>query len=241
MYRLSSLSLACAIFALSFGCGEAEPEPEQTTKIRVTLENVAGDGTHALSDGSPLTVALAPGLYAVSADGELLYRAGEDASAGLERLAELGDPLTLQSAIAPDALDQGIIGDVDNPDYKESPVLPGQVANFVVEVEAGQLLEVAMMLGVSNDTILSAPGGVDLLDALGDADTAEITSSFGWVDVGTEVDEPLGEGANQPSSDPSIDAGDDEGATVQAVLAADLAAQGLPAHSDVVKITITRL
>ncbi len=230
-----------SLFAIGCGGSGVETPAENTTTVRVTLENIATDQTHTLSDGSSLTIALAPGLYAVSDDGAALYTAGQDASAGLERLAELGDPMGLADEVSADVLDHGIIGDVNNANYEESPILPGQTANFVVALEPGQLLEVAMMLGVSNDTILGAPGGVDLLDLLGDSDSAEVTSGFTWVDVGTEVDEPLGEGAHQPAADPSIDAGDDEDASVQAVSADALATEGLPALSDVVKITITRL
>jgi hypothetical protein len=243
MRRHLFASLTTSFVLAAAGCGESadEPAPDATTTVRVTLENVSDDQTHTLSDGSALTIALAPGLYAISDDGATLYGVGEQASAGLERLAELGDPMGLAGEVSAEVLDHGIIGDVNNPNYEESPILPGQVANFVVEVEDGQLLEVAMMLGVSNDTILGAPGGVDLLAALGDADSADATALFTWVDVGTEVDEPLGEGAHQPSADPSIDAGDAEGATVQPVSADALAAEGLPALSQVVKVTLTRL
>ena len=243
MYRrlIAPVTTLTLLFALGCGGSSVETPVEASTTIRVTLENVADDQTHTLSDGSSLTIALAPGLYAVSDDGAALYTTGQDASAGLERLAELGDPMALADEVSADVLDHGVIGDVNNPNYEESPILPGQVANFVVDLEEGQLLEVAMMLGVSNDTILGAPGGVDLLELLGDDDTAEVTAAFTWVDVGTEVDEPLGEGAHQPSADPSIDAGDDEDTTVQAVSSDALATEGLPAVSDVVTITITRL
>lgn len=213
---------------LLLGCVTEEKE---TVRLRIDVENISDEQTYLLEDGTPLALALAPGVWAVSEDGASLFSPDVAASSAVERLAEVGDPTTLREAST--ARESGLVGNIENADYQESPILPGSAAAFVIEVREGERFELAMMLGVSNDTFLGT-SGVDLLELLGDASSVDLTPRLSWWDAGTEVNEPLGQGSHQPSASPEIDAGDAEGGVVRAVT------QGLPDLSRTVRVKVSR-
>lgn len=238
-------ALVASVFIMSQGCQDDEPEPAPApVLLRLTLENISAAQTFVGADGQPVTLALAPGVFFVTSDPGEVFAAGQMASKPLEVLAETGSPVELlerhQSAAY--VSQSGIIGDVNNPDYKESPLLPGGRAGFVVELEAAPSearLVIAMMLGPSNDTFLGTPDGGILLDEL---EPGEQTTILQWWDAGTEVDEPLGVGEHQVSRAPGTETGQEQGEALQDARLMDEQGEALlPAVSQVVRLTIERL
>jgi hypothetical protein len=236
--------LAASLLLMSQGCEEtaSEPTPEPVS-LRLTIENISAAQTFVGADGQPVTLALAPGVFFVTSDSAKIFAKGQVASKPLEVLAETGSPVELLALHQGAYVSQsGIIGDVNNPDYKESPLLPGGRAGFVVELDAlpsDARLVLAMMLGPSNDTFLGTPDGGILLDEL---EPGEQTTILQWWDAGTEVNEPLGVGEHQVSRAPGTETGQEQGEALQAAqLMDEQGAALLPPVSQVVRLTIERL
>lgn len=229
------------VMSMSFTACGGEPEPAENPMVEyvVQISNISTDDTHTLSTGEPLTIGLSPGAFAVSDAGGVFFVEGQEASTDLEHLAELGDPSKLDG-VAKDhdeVRDHGIVGNIENANYEESPILPGASATFVLTFNKfdSARLELAMMLGPSNDTFLAPIGGsLALNQFLDETAEVEITDKFQWWDAGTEKSEPLGEGPSQASSAPDLTTGEpDEVGTVRA---ADGALE--PELASTVKITI---
>lgn len=239
-YLFMCCMVGLALLGLT-GCGdEPQLKGEPEVQYRVTLTNISQAQTFVDAEGQPVTIMLAPGVFAVSEDGALLFEAGAGAPLALETLAETGDPTMLMAAVKDRAAEVGLVGDTDNPSYEESPLMPGAHAGFVVTLKPNARLSLAMMLGPSNDTFLGTPaGGVDLA-ALATSGAAAIPLQ--WWDAGTEVNEPLGRGPSQVAQAPCVDVGQEEGGVVSAapLIDADGAAL-LPEVAQVVRVEVERL
>lgn len=208
-----------SVLASLAACAPGAPD-----RLTLTLTNVSDDATYTL----------APGLLVRATDADTVFVPGEAASEGLERLAEQGDPSVLKAAMdAADGVgDTSFFGDASVENYAEAAVVPGASASVTMDVVDGEVFVLAMMVGASNDTFLgTVDGGIDPFD-LDWPGPIDISDRFAWWDAGTEVDEPLGEGANQPAnSEPG--AGEDEGGVVS-----DGAEAGWPAIAEVMEVVI---
>lgn len=186
MHRFS-LTLLCVLVACDDG---STPEAAFTGRFEIEISN--------LSDAASLTSGFAPGAWVLHHDPDPFFTEGQpDRGDGLEALAEDGAPaLFAQGAVA-----QGFFSASGGEDYVDAPLHPGETMRFEVEVDPADppRLNLAMMLGESNDRFL-APTGAGI--ALFDGDGAPITEQdvsdqlIAW-DAGTEVDQPLGEGPDQ--------------------------------------------
>lgn len=98
------------------------------------------------------------------------------------------------------------------------PALPGEAYSFEISAAPGDRLSFATMVVESNDLILATPpSGIPLYDGDTPID-GDVTTLLAIWDVGTEADEPLGEGPNQAPRQPGPDSGDpDPDATVRMV------------------------
>lgn len=223
------------------GCTEDDDAQQETRRINLTITHIGMPGTFTGTAQQDIVLALAPGVFTVSQTPDMLFAPGALATTELESLAEAGNPTPLLGAMrAASGLTQvSLTGDIDNASYEESPILPGAQTTLIIEYKPGDKLAMAMMLGPSNDTFLGSPeGGIDL-DALTDGELTAQT--FVWWDAGTEVNEPIGEGASQLPATMGTDAGEVQGEVIQAAALMD--AQGttlLPRVSDVVRVTVTR-
>lgn len=194
-------------------CGDTEEDPTpKAIKMVLELENISAEGAFKGSNDMNIPLPLAPGFYAVTSDADALFAVNTSASDAMETLAEVGNPNILidlakgQSTTA----EAGILGDIDNPNYKESPIQSGGKATLIITIKPSHKLVVASMLGVSNDIFLGTkPGGFDL-STIDPNTTIDITKQFTWWDAGTEVNEPIGEGPHQVSNAPGTDTGTEE-------------------------------
>lgn len=175
----------------------AIPLPSRLVEVSV-MEN---GGTYSIeitniSDTGPLMSPIAPIVHAIHSESVMLFEPGGSASAGLEQLAEDGDPSALASEIQGAVESAAVAG--------MGPLLPGQSIQFDVTPTApAPMLSFAGMIGQSNDAFLATmPSGVALLDAQGmprpaDDVAVDIRRSLAVWDAGTEANEVPGVGMYQ--------------------------------------------
>ncbi len=195
------------------------PEPRVPAQFTVRIENI---GT-----------VLAPGAWVAQRGGTPFFIDGQpDRGAGLEALAEDGNPAELAASLHPNS---GVfttpIG-ADGP----GPLTPGNAYEFTFVARPGDRLSFATMYVQSNDLFL-APGdtGIALFAADGLPISGDITDQIDLWDAGTEVNEEPGVGANQAPRQAGANTGADEGGTVR------LVDDGFtyPAVADIVRVTVT--
>lgn len=118
------------------------------------------------------------------------------------------------------------------------PTMPGEAIEFVVKAKAGDHLSFATMYGQSNDSFFGpAEAGIALFDDSGAPISGDVSDQVLVWDAGTEVNEPLGMGANQGPRQSGPDAGEVENGTVQPVGMTD----EFPASKDLMHVTLTPL
>ncbi len=83
--------------------------------------------------------------------------------------------------------------------FGTQPIPPGQAITFEFEAPEGSRLSFATMFGQSNDWFFAPdPNGIALYDDQGEPlNSVDITDQIYLWDAGTELDEPIGTGANQ--------------------------------------------
>lgn len=116
--------------------------------------------------------------------------------------------------------------------------MPGEAFEFTVKAKPGDKLTFATMYGQSNDSFFG-PGedGIALFDDSGAAVNGDVSDQIAIWDAGTEVNEPLGMGANQAPRQASPDAGEVENGTVQLVAAG----AEFPNAPDVIHVTLSSM
>lgn len=210
------------------------------------IEAIAEDGNPEVYDGDlePLTgveVPLAPGAWAVHAPTVNFFTAGMAASAGIEALAEDGDPSVLVGELAGV---EGVMGagvfdtpvGSDNP----GPIGPGGSYSFYVDAEPGYGLSFGTMYIQSNDLFYAPAGaGLPLFDGTTPVE-GDVTASVMLWDAGTEVDEEPGVGPNQAPRQAGPDTGEDESGVIVSVDGMNDGYSYQPVE-DVVRITVTPL
>jgi len=209
------------------------------------LEALAEDGSSAslamaLAGDTGLTTPITPGVWMVHTSDDPLFKAGSvDRGAGLEALAEDGDPSILAAAITSVA---GILssGTFTTPAGASAagPLLPGAMYEFTVEARPGQMLSFATMFVKSNDLFFAPDGmGIDLYDSGDMPSSGDVTTQIMLWDAGTEVNEEPGVGSDQPLNQAGPDSGADEAGVVQTI---QDAGDGFtyPAVNQVIRVTI---
>ncbi len=192
----------------------AIPIPSKMMEVAVTETG----GTYEITitntsrAGGAIVSPLSPVFYATHSATWAMFEAGQPASAGLELLAEDGNPATLV-ADETGADGAGTVGSVTA--AGGGPIMP-TMSSDVISVTpdaANRFLSLATMLVASNDVFISTPAaGVELLD---DADAprpaadvqADIMRVLQAWDAGTEENQVPGAGANQPPNAGGVDEG----------------------------------
>lgn len=231
--RLALLALAAPAVAGAQPTSSAAP-----TTFTIRIENVSTATTLRPSTGGGAPAPVSPGVWAVHGDAEPLFTIGlPDRGAGLEALAEDGNPAPLAAALraAPRVRDAGAfttpVGAAG-----PAPLLPGQTFELTVSARAGERLSLASMFGQSNDLFYAVePRGIPLFDAGGAPLRGELTARLVLYDAGTEVNEEPGAGPNQGPRQSAWNVGPAEHGVVRPVL------DGFtyPATAGVLRLTIS--
>jgi hypothetical protein len=165
------------------------------TTFTVTIRNVADGMTLKLPDGRTTNAPIAPGVYAVSKAGNVLFTPGGMADETLERLAEDGNFQPMLDRVI------GLKGLT-----AAGMFLPGQPFTFTAL--PGDRLQFATMFVQSNDLFFAPKAGsIALFDSGGRATHGNVTSQVALYDAGTEVNQPPGAGPDQAPRQPKPDTG----------------------------------
>jgi hypothetical protein len=189
-------------------------EPDFGMGLEALAEDgVAGPLAEALAPHTGVNTPLAPVAYTVHTEFNPLFTPGQRASVGLERLAEDGGPGDLVPILPGDAGAAAVGRGASGP----GPILPPH-GNYSFEITAspGDHLSLATMLVQSNDWFY-ALHNQPLFDAAGDPIEGNFTHAVELYDAGTEVDEPIGFGANQAPRQAGPNTGPAEGGVVEMV------------------------
>lgn len=209
------------------------------------LEDIAEDGgpgvlAAALAAVTGITVPLSPGAFAVHTGEAQLYTVGQTASAGVEAIAEDGNPSILVGDVEGN---DGVrrVDAFNTPDGANAPgpIGPGGSYSFAFDAHPGDRLSLATMYIQSNDLFYGfAPTGLALFGADGTPIRGDVTTQVALYDAGTEVDEEPGIGLNQAIRQAAPDTGTDERGTVVRV---DGSSDGYsyPADDQIIRITVT--
>ena len=204
-------AIAAVLSYVAIGC--ASFEERDALGFTVRIENV--------SNTSELATPFAPGFFTVHNGDLYLFKEGQsDMGAGLESLAEDGNPATLaESLVANSMITQtGVFNtpsDMENP----GPLLAGAAGayEFTFKAAQGERLSFALMFMQSNDLFFAPQAkGIDLFPG-GRPRSGDISDMIRLWDAGTEVNEAPGAGSNQVPRQSGPNVGPDENGMVRGV------------------------
>jgi hypothetical protein len=185
----------------------------QPVEFFVLIENISNTG--------PATTAISPGVWANHAadvQGLFLTDNAPDPGAGLELLAEDGDPSTLAASIADRALaDQSGVFDTPRGGGDPGPIGPGESYMFTFTADPFTRLSLVTKFDESNDIAMgTSSAGIGLFAGNGTPfGTRDVTDTLRLWDVGTEANQAIGQGPNQaPYAD--VDVGPSEEGVISA-------------------------
>lgn len=189
MSKLKSKSISKSISTLLFIA--IFPTSAMATTLEVTVTNLAAPGGFALT---PLYTA----FHNSSFDA---FNVGDKASAGIESLAEVGNPadvITIQTDTHPASISGVIAANANG----IPPIEAGESASmqFNIDGQVNPLFTFLSMILPSNDTFIGSDNAIQLFDNagnfLGDK-TINVTGSFIY-DAGTEVNDASAMGGAAP-------------------------------------------
>lgn len=172
--------------------------------------------TSGVDEGFPI---LTPVTWAIHSEDTQLFEVGAAASAGLEAVAEDGNPMPLQMALGMDS-EIASAGVQTRPVGADAngPLLPGNSYTFSVVADAEhRFLSIATMIVPSNDLFLAfGEEGIALLDEAGNPRSnaeiaADISATLEAWDAGTEQNQSGAGGADQAPRQSGPGVGEAEG------------------------------
>lgn len=192
------------VWALSNGNDPifTEGEADRGLGLEAIAEMGGIDGLFAaLKPLSGAATGISPGVMVVHRGRAPFFTLGEkDRGLGLERIAEDGqaDPLGKALKAMTDAsLSKVSVFDVPVGRENPSAVAPGKAYELKVSALPGDRLSFVTMFGWSNDWFFgTTEGGIELFDDLGHPLYGPVTGDVRLYDVGTELSEEPGVGAN---------------------------------------------
>ena len=196
-----SLARTLSLVVAALGIAQAVPAQQAPapSRFKIKIENISRGEVLKLSNGKTAPFVSAPVLWVIhtGSTNPIFVGGKPDAGAGLELLAETGNPAQLAKSLS---ADKGIVvGTAATPvgGAAEGPITPGQSYEFEVEALPSQQLSIAWMFGQSNDLYYSNARPIALFDASGRPTSGEMTAQLSLWDAGTEVNEEPGLGPNQ--------------------------------------------
>ena len=215
------LYVACAVAVLFAACADRDPlssTADPSTAYKAGKPTASSDPTAGLPEprvAAQFTVrienigtVLAPGAWVAQRGGTPFFTDGQpDRGAGLEALAEDGNPAQLAANLHPNSRIFNTPVGADSP----GPLTPGNAYEFTFVARPGDRLSFATMYVQSNDLFLAPDEtGIELFtDGL--PISGDITAQIGLWDAGTEVNEEPGVGENQAPRQAGANTGADEG------------------------------
>ena len=190
---------------------------------RQGLESLAEDGNNqplaTVFDGSDFISPITQGVWVVDTVQNVFFTENQpDIGDGLENLAEDGDPTLLADYIMIN--DHNTFGIFTTPFMTTSPapIMSGQSYEFSFTANEGDNLQFVTMLAESNDIFFAPDGqGIPLFDDDGNPLSGDVTHYIELWDLGTEVNETLGEGDTQAPRQSTPNSGEDENGVVRPV------------------------
>ncbi|WP_299845613.1 spondin domain-containing protein [uncultured Roseovarius sp.] len=206
MFRIKDIgrhAVASTVAALSLAT------MAQATTLEITITNTAQIGGFAITP-----------VYSAFHDGNFdAFNAGDNASAGVQRIAETGSPSLLPDerlAVSPDSVATVVTAPGSGP----PTVDPGETTRATIDVDGSvnRYFTFLSMLVPSNDTFLGNddPLAFSLFDGSGGflgERVINVTAAYLW-DAGTEINDLLGGPAFVVGQD--ADAGADENGVIHA-------------------------
>lgn len=209
-----------------------ELPPPMPADFVVTIENVSNTGLM----WSPIS----PGVWANhDANVDVLFELDvPDDDEGLEPLAEDGDPTALAAAVAGHVgVAQAEVFDTPVGADAPAPILPGERYEFTFTATPPSRLSFAMMLGASNDLVVStAPAGLGLFAGGGQVlSERDVSSLLRVYDAGTERNQAPGQGPWQAvhGGSPDIGPGETDG-----VYPVERSTRAIPLGPDLVQVSV---
>lgn len=197
MQWLGALSVAALAMTGCGGGGGLSNSNARARTFTVRVENLSTPTTLNTSQGAK-PVPLSPGAWAVQTAPNVMFTPGARASAGIERIAEDGFPMTKANELQ-NASGVRSSGTFSNEGGALGPALePGSAATFTVTAFPGDRLSIATMFVQSNDLFYAPDGnGIALFGADGNASVQDLTSQLILWDAGTERNQEPGAGTDQ--------------------------------------------
>ena len=187
------------------------------------LEAIAEDGApdtayHHLH-GYRFATPISPVVYVLHSTDVDPFLVGDAVSAGLEAVAEDGDPSLLVEEFTNAGLVAGVAATPDMMS-EAGPAFPGSYYEFEVTATPGTVISLFTMFVQSNDWFV-AVDSLPLFAEDGTPVAGDFSDHAALYDAGTEVNEALGEGANQPPRQAAPNTGLDEMGVIGLVMSAD--------------------
>jgi hypothetical protein len=217
MMNAALVAAAIAGFGQTALAGEA-------VRFNVTIRSVTTATTLALPGGGATNAPIAPGIYAVGKQKSSLFKAGKNASAELERLAEDGnfEPLAERLGARRDLASGSFIPDT----------------TFTITARPGDRLSFATMFVQSNDIFLAPrDGSIALFTKDGRPVAGDVSMQVAMFDAGTEINQAPGAGPDQAPRQKGPNVGASQHVPVQ-LLATRHDGFQYPPVASVVKVTI---
>ncbi|WP_420456218.1 spondin domain-containing protein [Rubrivirga sp.] len=247
--RLAPLALLVPL--LLVGCDSTDDDNDTPRTFTVTLENVSTPGTVA-GDRAMGAVPLSPPAWAVFTGNDPMFRSGQLANLGTERIAEDGFPDEMVAILnaASNVSASGVETSPGGADMGPAvfPALGGAAAEsvtFTFTARPGDRLQLETMFVQSNDWFYAfSDGGLELFDD-GEPISGDVTSRLSVYDAGTEEDTAPGTGptappgpVQKPVQDPmATNVGTDE--SVPVATASSRHSFAIPANDRVIRVTVS--
>ncbi len=238
--------LASIIIALSTASCGGGSDNGQRFLLRIT--NVSNPNTLVTTSGTSSAVPLSPGVLVIhTAPAPFFANNTPDRGEGLEAIAEDGSPGQLIASLSPRVGSELEFATVFNTPVGASepgPIFPGDSYEIKFNAQPGDNVNFATMFIPSND-LFFGPGarGIALFDNEGNPVSGDFTAQSPIWDAGTEENQALGTGSEQPmrQSGPNTGAEDSNNLVRLIPNPSSEGIANLPADSNIIQVTIEAL